>query len=156
MKYRIMSVLIVLLLTLLSGCSSTKEYYQTFKGNSTHWSAQFVQDAAVTYKDHPEFKDQYEIDYDEEEVWTLNYQGDEPDLGAKVEITFPRGSSTQRASEGEVIPADRIFTHSSGTGGTTSISKDMEFPAVDDQDTIFEVKVKWNGREELIEVKAGE
>lgn len=153
MKLINISSLLLILLYILSGCSTTKEYYQTFKGVSQNWSAEIIQDGKVEYRNHEELKEQYEIEYERNETLKLRYIGKESDLGQLVEYSYRQSGGSMKASEGEVIEIDEVFTHSGGTSGTSHIPKDSEFKPVNNKDSVFEVTVKWNGNEEKIKLK---
>ena len=144
------------MLYILCGCTTTKEYHQTFKGVSQHWVAEFTQDATVIFKDHKELKNQNEIEYEKNELLRLRYIGKESNLGKLVEYSSRQGSGWLKASDGEVIEADEIITHSSGTSGTSHFPKDIEFEAVNSKKSVLEVIVKWNGKEEKIQLKYDE
>lgn len=150
------TMMLLICLYILSGCTKTKEYHQTFKGISDNWSAELVQDGKVVFKNHKELEDQYEIIYDRNENLKLVYIGKEPNLGRSVEYLFISGGGSMKASEGEVISIDEVFTHTGGTSGTSHIPKDLDFKPVDNKSRVFEVTVKWNGKEEKIELEYDE
>ncbi len=141
------------LLYVLAGCNLPKEYHKTFKGNSQNWSAELIQDGNVTYRDHPELEDQYEIDYEKNETLKLYYIGEESSLGQSVEYKYYSGSGATKASKDEEIGVTEVFTHSGGTSGTTHIPKDYNYEPVDSDERVFEITVIWNGKEEKIQLK---
>lgn len=145
--------LIMVTLIYLSACSTTKEYHQTFKGSSENWVVELVQEGSDIFRDHKELENQYEIDYRKHEAIKLKYVGIEQDLGQSVVYSHHGGSGSMKASEGEVIGVDEVFTHSGGTSGISHIPKDLEYKPVDNKDHTFEITVRWNGKEEKIQLK---
>ncbi len=156
MKLFKITSLLLIFLYILSGCITTKEYHQTFIGESQNWSAELIQDGNVKYKNHKELKDQYEIEYERNEVLRLRYIGNESDLGQEVEYSYRRGKGSIKVLKGEMIKTDEVFTHSGGSAGTSHIPKDSEYKPVNNKDSVLEVTVKWNGKEEKIKLKYGE
>jgi hypothetical protein len=150
------TMILSIYLLILTGCTTTKEYYQTFKGASDNWSAELVQDGKVEFKNHKELEDQYEIKYEKNEIIKLIYIGKEPNLGRSVEYSFNSGGGSMNASEGEVISVDEVFTHLGGTSGTSHIPKDLNYKPVDNKSRVFEITVKWNSKEEKIKLKYAE
>ncbi|UYZ24141.1 hypothetical protein [Mesobacillus jeotgali] len=51
-----LTILFVLFLSILTGCTTTKDYYQSFRGKSEHWSAELIQKGKVEYRDHKQFE----------------------------------------------------------------------------------------------------
>ncbi|MFS0821857.1 hypothetical protein [Bacillus sp. 1P02SD] len=49
-----------------------------------------------------------------------------------------------------------FFTHTWGTGGTPQIPKDMDFEPIKSKESIQEITIKWNGKEEKVELKYDE
>ena len=137
----------------LTGCTTTKDYDQTFKGTSEHWSGELIQKGKVEYRDHEKFENHYEIKYERKHTLKLKYIGNEPDLGRTVEYSFDYGSSVREVLEGEPIDVNEVFTSSSSSEGTSHIPKGSDYRPLDNQDTTFEVIIKWNGKEEKIKLK---
>ncbi|MBT2640482.1 hypothetical protein [Bacillus sp. ISL-39] len=147
------AILFVCILLILSGCTTTKEYYQSFKGTSEHWSAELIQEGKVKYRDHEEFENHYEMEFERKHTLKLKYIGNEPHLGRTVEFSYNYGKATQQVLEGDPFDVNEVFTSSSSSEGTTHIPKDSNYKPLDNQDTTFEVIIKWNGKEEKIKLK---
>ncbi|MFE8699715.1 hypothetical protein ACFYKX_03645 [Cytobacillus sp. FJAT-54145] len=145
--------LLLFILCILSGCTTTKEYHQTFNGVSQNWSGELIQYGKIQYKNHKELSDQYEIDYEKNETLRLRYIGEESNLGELVEYSYRRGNGSMKAYDGEVIGIDEVFTLSGGSSGTSHIPKDSEYKPVNNKNNVFEVTVRWNGQEEKIKLK---
>ncbi|WP_456276039.1 hypothetical protein [Bacillus sp. AK128] len=111
-----------------------------------------VQEGKVTYKEHEELEDQYEISYEKNEDLQLTYIGTEENLGQVVEYFTETSAGEVKASEGEVIDIQKEFSLSGGTGGTSHIPKDLNFSPIDKQDHVFKVTIKWNDKIEEIEL----
>jgi len=146
-------ILFVFILSILSGCTTTKDYYQTFKGTSEHWSAELIQKGKVEYRDHEKFENHYEMKYERKHTLKLKYIGNEPNLGRTMEYSYDYGSSVREVLEGEPIDVNEVFTSSSSSEGTSHIPKDSDYRPLDNQDTTFEVIIKWNGKEEKIKLR---
>jgi hypothetical protein len=148
-----LTLLLGILLFILTGCTTTRDYYQTFVGKSEHWSAELIQIGKVEYRDHKKFENHYEIKYEREHTLKLKYVGNEPDLGRTVEYSYDYGSATREVLEGPPLDVNEIFTSSNSSEGTSHIPKDSDYKPLDNQDSIFQVTVKWNGKEERIQLK---
>lgn len=151
-----LTLLFAIFLFILTGCTITKDYYQTFKGKSNHWSAELIQKGKVEYRDHKEFENHYEMKYEREHTLKLKYVGNEPDLGRTVEFSYDYGSSAREVLEGDPIDVNEVFTQSSSSEGTSHIPKGSDYIPLDDPDSTFEVTVKWSGKEEKITLKGDE
>jgi hypothetical protein len=148
-----LTILFAVILSILTGCTTTKDYYQTYKGKSEHWSAELIQKGKVEYRDHEEFENHYEINYEREHFLRLKYIGNEPDLGGTVEFSYDYGGTTREVLEGNPIEVSEVFIQSSSSEGTSHIPKGSDYNPLDNQDSTFEVSVKWNGNEEKIKLK---
>ncbi|MEH7380996.1 hypothetical protein V7138_10990 [Bacillus sp. JJ1533] len=155
---RLISMFLILsvFVGVLTGCHTTKRYHQAFKGTSDNWSVEWIETAMITFRNSKEFDDQYEVEYENLETLKLHYIGAESDLGQQVEFLYKNGRASVEASEGEVIEVGRIFSHTGATGSTTHIPKDMDFEPIQSKESILETTVKWNGKEESIELKYDE
>ncbi|WNF24941.1 hypothetical protein [Mesobacillus jeotgali] len=147
------ALLVFIFIFVLTGCTITRDYYQVFKGKSDHWSAVLIQKGKVEYRDHDKFENHYEMKYERNHTLKLQYIGNELDLGRTVEYSYDYGSSVREVLEGEPIAVDEVFTSSSSSEGTSHIPKDSNYKPLDNKDTIFEVIIKWNGKEEKIKLK---
>jgi hypothetical protein len=149
-----LTLLLGILLFILTGCTTTRDYYQTFEGKSEHWSAELIQIGKAEYRDHKEFENHYEIKYERKHTLKLQYIGNEPDLGRTVEYSSDElGSATQQVLEGDPFDVNEVFTSSNSSEGTSHIPKDSNYKPLDNQDSTFKVTVKWNGKEERIKLK---
>jgi hypothetical protein len=146
------SALFIISIFLLTGCTVTKKYYQTFRGESENWIGEMIQEGKVAYKKHEELADQYEVEYDIHDTLKITYKGKASNLGRVVEYSSPYGSGITKAGKGDVLN-DKVFVSSRGQGGITHIPKDMEYTPFANKDQIIEVKVKWQGKEETIKLK---
>jgi hypothetical protein len=149
-----LTLLIFIFILILTGCTTTRDYYQAFRGKSDHWSAELIQKGKVEYRDHKEFKNHYEMKYERKQTLKLEYVGNEPDLGHIVEYSSEElGSATQQVLEGDPFDVTEVFTSSSSSEGTTHIPKDSDYRPLDNKDSTFELTVKWNGKEEKVKLK---
>lgn len=148
-----LTLLVFIFIFVLTGCTTTKEYYQSFKGASEHWSSELIQKGKVEYRNHEKFENHYEMKYERTHTLKLKYIGNEPNLGRIVEYSYDYGSSVQEVLEGDPFDVNEVFTSSSSSEGTTHIPKDSNYKPLDNQETIFEVIIKWNGKEEKIKLK---
>lgn len=148
-----LTLLVFSFIFVLAGCTTTRDYYQAFNGKSDHWSAELIQKGKVEYRDHDKFENHYEMKYERTHTLKLKYIGKEPDLGRTVEYSYDYGNSVREVLEGEPIDVNEVFTSSSSSEGTTHIPKDSNYNPLDNQDTTFEVIIKWNSKEEKIKLK---
>lgn len=77
----------ILVVTLSAGCTKTKEYYHVFSGESENQIGELVEHGEITFKDHEELDNQYEVEYSSSEKLTIKFKGDISELGNKVEFS---------------------------------------------------------------------
>jgi hypothetical protein len=70
--------------------------------------------------------------------------------------SYDSSSATREVLDGDPINVNEVFTSSSTSEGTSHIPKGSNYNPLDNQDSTFEVTVKWNGKEEKIKLKYDE
>lgn len=135
---------VVLLLALVTGCSkkesAEKEYTNTFKGESNHWTATYQVEGNGNL-----FKRQEGTKGKSKRHFILTYKGDVSELSNLKTLEYSYLSSESKGHE--TLTFDKPVTEKEFT---LDKAKDGE---MESSDETVSVKVKWDGKEEELSLK---
>ena len=136
-----MSLLIIILLLIISGCSNKKviNYNYTFKGENSFWTVEYN----VNGKGTPTEKDE-KISYEgnASEKLTVTYKKSLSELSSAKHLLISYKSGSSEGNISQYSPREKTYTlEPNSSGGITEIDK------------IIKVNINIDGKPQIIELK---